>query len=56
MVATQVKQMKCACLPCLCIVDLNSSIVKEGKHYCSDSCASNHSDGGSCAHGGCDCH
>lgn len=40
-----VTQMKCACESCLCIVDLNSAIQKEGKSYCSQACADGHPQG-----------
>ena len=56
MTTTQVKQMKCACPSCLCIVDLSDAIMKEGKYYCCDSCANQHADGSACSHSGCDCH
>ncbi|WP_071932325.1 metallothionein [Picosynechococcus sp. PCC 8807] len=52
-----VTQMKCACESCLCIVDLNSAIQKEGKSYCSQACADGHPAGSEgCGHEGCTCH
>lgn len=53
---TTVTQMKCACESCLCIVDLARAIMKEGKPYCSEACASGHSTGQGCGHTGCTCH
>lgn len=52
-----VTQMKCACEPCLCIVDTATAVEKDGKYYCSNACASGHADAGSgCGHPGCGCH
>ncbi|MGK7909999.1 MAG: metallothionein [Synechococcus sp.] len=49
--------MKCACEPCLCIVDVSSAVQKDGQYYCSDACASHHADKSTgCAHSGCHCH
>ncbi len=53
---TTVTQMQCACKDCLCVVALESAVVKDGKHYCSDACANGHPDGAGCGHKGCDCH
>ncbi|MGJ3246421.1 MAG: metallothionein [Elainellaceae cyanobacterium] len=50
-----VTQMKCACEPCLCIVDIDSAIQKDGKYYCSEACANNHQAGAGCGHAGCGC-
>lgn len=53
---TTVTQMKCACETCLCIVNPSAdAIEKEGKYYCSDSCANGHADGKGCGHSGCGC-
>lgn len=44
----------CACPDCKCTVDENS-IEKDGKRYCSQSCAIGHKDGSKdCGHG-CKC-
>ncbi len=54
---TTVTQMKCACEPCLCIVDTNQAIQKNGQYYCSEGCANGHSDNSTgCGHTGCSCH
>ncbi|NJK36086.1 MAG: metallothionein [Oscillatoriales cyanobacterium SM2_2_1] len=53
---TTVTQMKCACPDCLCIVSLDGAIMVNGKPYCSQACATGHSDGQSgCRHTGCTC-
>ena len=56
MATVTVKQMKCACPSCLCIVDLSSAIVKEDQYYCSQGCAEGHTNGNGCGHSGCGCH
>ena len=43
----------CACTDCGCIAD--DAFEKDGKGYCSTSCASGHIDGDGCGHG-CGCH
>ena len=54
---TTVTQLKCACDPCLCVVDGNQAVQKDGKYYCSEGCASGHTDNtSSCGHSGCTCH
>lgn len=50
-----VTQQKCACDDCLCIVDINDAVQKDGQNYCSDACAEGHPDGASCALTGCRC-
>lgn len=50
-----VTQMKCACDKCLCIVSLEDAVQKDGKYYCCDACANDHTDGSHCNHTGCDC-
>jgi hypothetical protein len=52
---TTVTQMKCACEPCLCVVNLSDAIEKDGKHYCSEACANGHQSGDGCGHAGCGC-
>lgn len=52
---TTVNQMKCACPKCLCIVDTDKSVVKEGKYYCSQGCAEGHQTIQGCGHNGCGC-
>ncbi|MCC5899632.1 metallothionein [Geitlerinema sp. P-1104] len=53
---TTVTQMKCACDSCLCIVSLESAVMKDDKPYCSQACADGHPDGAGCGHKGCTCH
>ncbi|MBE9180839.1 metallothionein [Oculatella sp. LEGE 06141] len=51
-----VTQMKCACDPCLCIVSTEDAVQKDGKYYCSETCAEGHPNGhGDCGHTGCTC-
>ncbi len=51
-----ITQMKCACNKCLCVVSVDSAIVADGKHYCSNACATGHTDGGKgCGQSGCNC-
>ncbi len=50
-----VTQLKCACEPCVCIVSTDTAVEQDGKYYCSDACADNHSNGEKCGHKGCDC-
>ena len=56
MTETTVTQMKCACPPCLCIVNINDAVERDGKYFCSDTCATGHSEGAGCSHHGCECH
>ncbi|NMG57555.1 metallothionein [Geitlerinema sp. P-1104] len=56
MIMTTVTQMKCACDSCLCIVSLESAVMKDDKPYCSQACADGHPDGAGCGHKGCTCH
>lgn len=51
-----VDSVKCACEPCTCMVSSNEAIAKDGKYYCSESCADGHPNGESCGHHGCNCH
>jgi hypothetical protein len=53
---TTVNQMKCACPDCLCIVNLNDAVMKDGKAYCGEACANGHPEGAGCGHTGCGCH
>lgn len=53
---TTVTQMKCACDSCLCIVTLADAVMKDGKPYCGEACASGHANGAGCGHTGCGCH
>ncbi len=54
---TTITQMKCACGPCLCIVNISDAVQKDGKYYCGEACANGHlADSSGCAHAGCNCH
>ncbi len=52
---TTVTQMKCACEPCLCVVDTSQALEKDGKFYCGEACANGHQNGAGCGHTGCGC-
>ena len=53
----KVTQMKCACMNCLCIVDIEAAVNKDQSYYCSEQCANGHStsDTTGCGHHGCNC-
>ncbi|MEM6374787.1 MAG: metallothionein [Pseudomonadota bacterium] len=51
----EVTQQKCACEPCLCIVDINDAVKKNEQNFCSTACAEGHPDGSGCGHAGCSC-
>ncbi|MEC8825049.1 MAG: metallothionein [Verrucomicrobiota bacterium] len=48
--------IKCACPDCKCSVSEGHHVVKDGKDYCSEACASGHASGDGCCNGVCDCH
>ena len=52
----EVTQQKCACADCVCIVDVDKALKKNGRNYCSEACAIGHADGAGCGHSGCKCH
>jgi len=53
---TTVTQMKCACEPCLCIVNLEDAVQKDGHYYCTEACANGHPKGSpSCGNSSCGC-
>lgn len=52
---SSVTQMKCACIPCLCVVSISDALIKDGKYYCGEACANSHADGKECTHAGCNC-
>jgi hypothetical protein len=56
MTVTTITQMKCACPSCLCIVNISDAVAKDGKYFCSDTCATGHAEGIGCSHHGCECH
>jgi metallothionein len=52
----EVKQMKCACANCNCIVSLDKSVKgMDGQAYCSEACAEGHQAAKGCHHAGCNC-
>ncbi|MEM0921608.1 MAG: metallothionein [Pseudomonadota bacterium] len=52
---TKVTMQKCACDSCVCIVEIDDAVKKQGKNYCSLACADGHPDGSGCGHAGCAC-
>lgn len=50
-----VTEQKCACSDCVCVVKIQDAVKKDGKSYCSQSCADGHSAGAGCDHAGCAC-
>jgi metallothionein len=52
----EVTQQKCACSDCVCVVNVEKAIKKDGKNYCSEACSKGHPDGAGCGHTGCSCH
>ena len=50
-----VTQQKCACVDCVCIVNVNDAVKKDDRNYCSDACAEGHGSGPGCEHAGCVC-
>ncbi|MCL2933532.1 MAG: metallothionein [Trichodesmium sp. MAG_R03] len=54
---SNVTQMKCACVDCLCVVNISVAVEKDQSYYCSEECANGHlSDVACCGHTGCNCH
>lgn len=52
----EVKQMKCACEKCLCVVSVSAGIKDDTGHlYCSEACAEGHKNTVGCGHLGCEC-
>lgn len=50
-------QLKCACNSCVCMVDPDHAIQRNGQYYCGEACASGHTGGSlGCGHPGCNCH
>ncbi len=50
-----IEQVKCACSDCVCVVDVEQGIKKDGRIYCCDECADHHTAGAGCNHAGCPC-
>lgn len=50
-----ITQQKCACEPCVCIVNIDDAIAHDGRNFCSDNCANGHVDAAGCGHAGCGC-
>jgi hypothetical protein len=48
-------QVKCACESCICQVNTDQAIERNGHYYCSDACAEGHPSGKGCGNQGCEC-
>jgi hypothetical protein len=52
----EVKDVKCSCNNCACVVSVDKAIKGQyGKFYCSGECATGHKEGKGCHHHGCEC-
>jgi hypothetical protein len=51
-----VERVKCACSDCICVVDVDKGVKRDGRIYCGDACAEHHKSGNGCNHAGCTCH
>jgi len=51
-----IDRVKCACSDCVCVVDVEKGVKRDGRIYCGDPCADHHKDGSGCEHAGCTCH
>ncbi|WP_250398303.1 metallothionein [Synechococcus sp. MU1651] len=49
-----IANQQCACEPCGCVVSPQKAVKKEGKIYCSQSCADGHAGDDKCC-SSCDC-
>ena len=47
---------KCACPDCKCDIRSGHDVLKNGKHYCSEACATGHKNGQGCCNNSCQCH
>ncbi|MEM7697176.1 MAG: metallothionein [Verrucomicrobiota bacterium] len=47
---------QCACSDCTCEISQGHHVVKDGKDFCSEACATGHVSGDGCCNGACDCH
>lgn len=50
-----VDKVKCACGDCVCVVDVDAGVTKDGRVYCGEACADGHKAGTGCEHAGCPC-
>jgi hypothetical protein len=44
MTSVDVEMAKCACPDCVCVVPLAKAVMRGGKTYCCDECATGHPD------------
>gem|GEM_PF-520880 len=47
---------KCACPDCKCEVTEGHRVLRDGKEYCGENCASGHANGDGCCENTCKCH
>ncbi len=51
-----IDRVKCACSDCVCVVDVEKGVKRDGRIFCGDPCADHHKSGAGCEHAGCTCH
>lgn len=51
-----IDDMKCACSDCMCMVNADNAVTKDGKKFCCQECADGHAHHAGCEHQGCNCH
>jgi metallothionein len=47
--------VKCACPKCSCVISITDAVMKDGKPYCGQACATGHVGGQGCGNSGCGC-
>ena len=52
---TSTERVACACNDCVCTMQKDKAIERNGYLYCGERCARGHDDGTGCGHSGCDC-
>ena len=50
-----IEQVKCACTDCVCVVNVERGVERDGRIYCGDVCADHHKSEVGCRHAGCTC-
>ena len=50
-----VTQQKCACVDCVCVININDALKQDNQNFCSETCANGHTSGRGCDHHGCNC-
>jgi metallothionein len=44
------------CTDCICVFNAKQGLERDGRVYCSATCADHHKSGAGCKHAGCVCH